>query len=87
MRVVGSLIGARRGQLVLLAAVAFALTALVAAFDAAAAHTGSPSVIICDTRIGYGVPLLEQREKAHFMRVEAHEWDIARAQLDETYAR
>lgn len=63
------------------------LTALVAAFDAAAAHTGSPSVIICDTRIGYGVPLLEQREKAHFMRVEAHEWDIARAQLDETYAR
>jgi transketolase len=63
------------------------LTALVAAFDAAAAHTGSPSVIICDTRIGYGVPLLEQREKAHFMRVETHEWDIARAQLDETYAR
>ena len=63
------------------------LTALVPAFDAAAAHTGSPSVIICDTRIGYGVPLLEQREKAHFMRVEAHEWDIARAQLDETYAR
>jgi len=63
------------------------LAALVAAFDAAAAHTGSPSVIICDTRIGYGVPLLEQREKAHFMRVDAHEWAIARTQLDETYAR
>ena len=63
------------------------LGALVAAFDAAAAHTGSPSVIICDTRIGYGVPLLEQREKAHFMRVEAHEWATARAQLDDTYAR
>jgi len=44
-------------------------------------------VIICDTRIGYGVPLLEQREKAHFMRVEAHEWATARAQLDDTYAR
>ena len=63
------------------------LAALVAGFDAAAGHTGSPSVIICDTRIGCGVPLLEQREKAHFMRVEAHEWDIARAQLDETHAR
>ena len=62
------------------------LTALVAAFDAAAAHTGSPSVIICDTRIGCGVPMLEQREKAHFMRVEAHEWEIARTQLDESYA-
>jgi transketolase len=62
------------------------LAALVAAFDAAAAHSGSPSVIVCDTRVGYGVPLLEEREKAHFMRVEAHEWQIARTQLDETYA-
>jgi transketolase len=63
------------------------LTALVDAFDAAAAHTGSPSVIVCDTRIGCGVPLLEEREKAHFMRVEAHEWQVARAQLDEGLAR
>jgi transketolase len=63
------------------------LAALVHAFDAAAAHTGSPSVIVCDTRIGYGVPLLMEREKAHFMRVEAHEWQVARAQLDETLAR
>ena len=28
-------------------------------------------MIICDTRIGRGVPLLETREKAHFMRVDA----------------
>jgi len=62
------------------------LPALVAAFDAAAAHSGSPSVIICDTRIGSGVPLLMEREKAHFMRVEEHEWQIARTQLDETFA-
>jgi transketolase len=46
-------------------------------------HHGSPSVLICDTRIGRGVPLLESREKAHFMRVEAHEWQIARDQLQE----
>ena len=44
-------------------------------------------MIIADTRIGCGVPMLEQREKAHFMRVEAHEWEIARTQLDESYAR
>lgn len=61
--------------------------ALVDAFDDAAAHRGSPSVIICDTRIGRGVPLLEDREKAHFMRVEEHEWQIARTQLEEGFTR
>jgi transketolase len=40
-------------------------------------------VLICDTRIGRGVPLLETREKAHFMRVAANEWQIARDQLAE----
>jgi transketolase len=57
--------------------------ALVAAFDQLREHRGSPSVLICDTRIGYGVPLLETREKAHFMRVEEHEWQIARDQIQE----
>ena len=42
-----------------------------------------PAVLICDTRIGRGVPLLESREKAHFMRVEEHEWQLARDQLEE----
>jgi transketolase len=59
------------------------VAALVAAFDEARAHRGSPSVVVCDTRIGCGVPLLETREKAHFMRVEEHEWQIARDQLQE----
>lgn len=62
------------------------IEALVAAFDAARDHSGSPSVIICDTRIGRGVPLLETREKAHFMKVEEHEWALARTQLEEGYA-
>ena len=51
------------------------------AFDEARAHTGEPTVIICDTRIGSGVPLLETREKAHFMRVGAEEWQTTRDQL------
>jgi transketolase len=61
--------------------------ALVAAFDEVSQHRGSPSVLICDTRIGSGVPLLEGREKAHFMRVEEHEWQLARTQLQEGLAR
>ena len=63
------------------------IEALVDAFDEARAHKGSPSVLICDTRIGCGVPLLETREKAHFMRVEADEWQTAREQLEEGYHR
>ena len=59
--------------------------ALVAAFDEVRSHGGSPSVLICDTRIGRGVPLLETREKAHFMRVSEHEWQIARNQLKEGF--
>jgi transketolase len=57
------------------------IPALVDAFEQARAHRGAPSVIICDTRVGRGVPLLESREKAHFMRVAEHEWQTARDQL------
>ncbi|MGN9840053.1 transketolase [Nonomuraea sp. H19] len=59
------------------------IPALLAALDQLREHHGSPSVLICDTRIGHGVPLLENRDKAHFMRVEQHEWQIARNQLEE----
>ena len=61
--------------------------ALVDALDELREHRGSPGVLICDTRIGCGVPLLEGREKAHFMRVEEHEWQLARDQLQEGMAR
>jgi transketolase len=63
------------------------VAALLAAFDEVREHRGSPSVVICDTRIGSGVPLLESREKAHFMRVDENEWQIARDQLQEGLAR
>ena len=60
------------------------LDALVKAFDAARSHPGSqPRVIICDTKMGKGVPFLETREKAHFIRVDEHEWDLALNNLDE----
>ncbi|MDI4656325.1 transketolase [Xanthobacter autotrophicus] len=55
------------------------------AFDAAKAQSGSgkPSMIIADTLMGKGVPFLEAREKNHFIRVDAHEWQLALAALDE----
>ena len=60
------------------------LDALVGAFDAARQHPGAqPRVIICDTRMGKGVPFLENREKTHFIRVEEHEWDQALNHLEE----
>jgi transketolase len=62
--------------------------ALLTAFDAISAGgavTGTPSVILCDTKVGRGVPLLEDREKAHFMRIDADEWQICRDQLTAGY--
>lgn len=59
------------------------LDAVRRAFDAAKAERGRPSLIIADTLMGKGVPFLEAREKNHFIRVEAHEWQLALAALDE----
>jgi transketolase len=61
---------------------------LLAAFDAIndrAQPTGTPAVILCDTKTGRGVPLLETREKAHFMRIDADEWQLCREQLTAGY--
>ncbi|SFS23818.1 transketolase [Pseudomonas sp. NFACC42-2] len=60
------------------------LDALVKAFDAARSHPDAqPRVIICDTKMGKGVPFLETREKTHFIRVDEHEWDVALNNLEE----
>jgi transketolase len=59
------------------------LGAVVKAFDNARAHREpQPRMIVCDTRMGHGVPFLEAREKNHFMRVEAGEWQLAIEALD-----
>jgi transketolase len=59
------------------------LAAVAAAFDAARAHRApQPRMIVCDTRMGCGVPFLEAREKNHFIRVEAHEWQLALQALE-----
>ncbi|MGI4848865.1 MAG: transketolase [Janthinobacterium lividum] len=41
-----------------------------------------PRVILLDTLMGKGVPFLESRDKNHFIRVDADEWQQALAILD-----
>ncbi|MCS0628889.1 transketolase [Telluria mixta] len=61
--------------------------AVLAAFDAARNHPkAQPRVILFDTLMGSGVPFLEQRDKNHFIRVEADEWQQAIAILDARHA-
>jgi transketolase len=59
------------------------MAALVAAFDTArAVKDAKPRAIICDTLMCKGIPFLEAREMAHFVRVEPDEWQKALAVLD-----
>jgi len=59
------------------------LPAVLAAFDKARnLSQPRPRVILFDTRMGRGVPFLEAREKNHFMRVDAGEWQHAIELLD-----
>ncbi|MDR3439763.1 transketolase [Telmatospirillum sp.] len=59
------------------------LKAVMTAFDnARELREPKPRIIICDTRMGHGVPFLEAREKNHFIRVDADEWTQALEALD-----
>jgi transketolase len=59
------------------------IEAVKRAFDNARQHKGEqPRIIVCDTKMGCGVPFLEAREKNHFIRVDAHEWQLALEALD-----
>ncbi|WP_175796109.1 transketolase [Burkholderia anthina] len=54
------------------------IDAVKRAFDNARRHDKpQPRIIVCDTKMGRGVPFLEAREKSHFIRVDAHEWKLA----------
>jgi transketolase len=61
------------------------IDALVAAFDAARhCFQPKPRVIVTDTTMCKGVPFLEEREIAHFVRVAPEEWAKAISHLDAT---
>jgi transketolase len=59
------------------------VSAIAAALREAKAVPGRPHAIVLDTLMGRGVPLFEQREKNHFIRVAPEEWVLARRQLEE----
>lgn len=64
------------------------VSALLSAVDEAtsgATSDGPPHVIICDTKVGKGVPMLETREKLHFMRIAQDEWPVCKEQLTAGY--
>jgi transketolase len=58
------------------------VNALLGALDATRAVRNRPHALVLDTLLGKGVPLFEQREKNHFIRVEPGEWQEARRQLE-----
>ena len=48
----------------------------------ARARTGRPKAVVLRTTPGTGIPTLTRREKAHFVRVDADEWDALEAELE-----
>jgi transketolase len=59
------------------------IDALVRAFDAARHGSAPrPRIVVCDTKMAKGVPFLEARERNHFLRVEAEEWNLALEALE-----
>jgi transketolase len=52
---------------------------LVTAFEWAQNRAGKPKAVILRTIPGKGIKRIEQRERAHFVRIDADEWaDVAR---------
>ena len=60
------------------------MSAVVAALSRAREPCGCPHAIVLRTRPGFGVATLMAREKAHFVRVEPHEWDALLMELQTT---
>lgn len=61
------------------------LEQLVGAMHWARSPRNLPCAIVLRTKPGRGVPRLEAREAAHFIRVDDNEWDEIRAELEASY--
>lgn len=62
-----------------------ALEQVVGAMHWARATRGVPKAVIMRTRPGKGIKRLEDREKAHFIRVDDNEWDVLKRELENEY--
>ncbi|MHB1535725.1 MAG: transketolase, partial [Acidimicrobiales bacterium] len=58
------------------------VAALVDVLDRSHRICDRPKAVVCYSRLGYGVPLIMNRERAHFVRVEDREWAEAFEQLE-----
>jgi transketolase len=58
------------------------IPAILSGFEAAAKITDRPKALVCHTEMGFGVPLILNRERNHFVRVSPHEWDGIKAELE-----
>lgn len=58
------------------------MAAIVSALHDARARNGKPKAIVLRTLPGRGIATLETREKAHFVRVEPHEFDTFARELE-----
>jgi transketolase len=51
-------------------------------FDRARAVEDRPKALVCRTTLGCGVPLIMERERNHFVRVDDDEWSAVARQLE-----
>ena len=59
--------------------------AISAAVTRAGSNPGRPHAIVLETVMGKGVPLFENREKNHFIRVDPGDWERARRELEASH--
>ena len=59
-----------------------AMGEIVHALIGARSRNGRPKAIVLRTSPGRGVPTIEKRERAHFVRVDPHEWDELTRELE-----
>ncbi|NYT84448.1 transketolase [Pusillimonas harenae] len=55
---------------------------LLDAFVWAAKREGKPKVVVMRTKPGCGITRIEQRDRAHFVRIDADEWDDVARELE-----
>jgi transketolase len=58
------------------------MESLVGALEGARERDGRPKAIVMRTRPGSGIPTLERRERAHFVRITDEEWQVMREELE-----
>ena len=58
------------------------LPQLLQAFDWARKREGKPKAVVLRTKPGCGIKRVEQRERAHFVRIDAEEWDAVARELE-----